>query len=163
MFFAVLRLIFGLKTKIAPPKRNWGESGRRSWGEFWRRPLFFFVFFGDHLILDRKTSQSDLRLMIIWVKLVQYCFKLQKSPPPLCEILVTRLRADYNTCATGKIVSRGLRIYSPSFLSQKRAKKPFELRNKLPPAHLSTTHGGGFALSLSMLNVKLKSCEYQFL
>ena len=25
--FGVLRLIFALKTKIAPPKLNWGESG----------------------------------------------------------------------------------------------------------------------------------------
>ena len=28
--FAVLRLIFALKTKIAPPKQNWGESGEDS-------------------------------------------------------------------------------------------------------------------------------------
>ena len=28
------------------------------------------------------------------------------------------------------------------------------LRVKLPPAHLSTTHGGGFTISLLMLNVQ---------
>ena len=54
-------------------------------------------------------------------------------------------------------------FYSPSCLGQETAKGPFGLRVKLPPAHLSTTHGGGFALFLLMLNVKQESCEYQFL
>ena len=54
-------------------------------------------------------------------------------------------------------------FYSPSCLGQETAKGPFGLRVKLPPAHLSTTLGGGFTLSLLMLNVKQKSCEYQFL
>ena len=31
----------------------------------------------------------------------------------------------------------------------------------LPPVYLSTTHGGGFTLSLLELNVKQGSCEYQ--
>ena len=39
-------------------------------------------------------------------------------------------------------------FYSPSCLGQETAKGPFGLRVKLPPAHLSTTHGGGFILSL---------------
>ena len=39
-------------------------------------------------------------------------------------------------------------FYSPSCLGQETAKWPFGLRVKLPPAHLSTTHGGGFTLSL---------------
>ena len=39
-------------------------------------------------------------------------------------------------------------FYSPSCLDQETAKGPFGLRVKLPPAHLSTTHGGGFTLSL---------------
>ena len=39
-------------------------------------------------------------------------------------------------------------FYSPSCLGQETAKGPFGLRVKLPPAHLSTTHGGGFTLSL---------------
>ena len=54
-------------------------------------------------------------------------------------------------------------FYSSSCLGQETAKGPFRLRVKLPPAHLSTTHGGGFILSLLMLNVKWESCEYQFL
>ena len=39
-------------------------------------------------------------------------------------------------------------FYSPSCLGQETAKGPFGLRVKLPPAHLSTTHDGGFTLSL---------------
>ena len=39
-------------------------------------------------------------------------------------------------------------FYSPSCLGQEMAKGLFGLRVKLPPAHLSTTHGGGFTLSL---------------
>ena len=54
-------------------------------------------------------------------------------------------------------------FYSPSCLGQETAKGAFGLLVKLPPAHLSTTHGGGFTLSLLMLNVKQESCEYQFL
>ena len=39
-------------------------------------------------------------------------------------------------------------FYSPSFLGQETAKGPFGLRVKLPVAHLSATHGGGFTLFL---------------
>ena len=39
-------------------------------------------------------------------------------------------------------------FYSSSCLGQETAKGPFGLRVKLPPAHLFTTHGGGFTLSL---------------
>ena len=39
-------------------------------------------------------------------------------------------------------------FYSPSCLGQETAKEPFGLRVKLPPVHLSTTHDGGFTLSL---------------
>ena len=39
-------------------------------------------------------------------------------------------------------------FYSPNCLSQETAKEPCGLRSKLPPAHMSTTHGGGFTLSL---------------
>ena len=39
-------------------------------------------------------------------------------------------------------------FYSPSCLRQETAKGPFGLRVKLPHARLSTTHSGGFILSL---------------
>ena len=39
-------------------------------------------------------------------------------------------------------------FYSPNILGQETAKKCFGLRLKMPPAHLSTAHGGGFTLSL---------------
>ena len=42
-------------------------------------------------------------------------------------------------------------------------KRRFGLRAKLPPAHLSATHGEGFTRSLLMLNVQQKSSEYYFL
>ena len=54
----------------------------------------------------------------------------------------------------GKINIFVITFYSPSCLGQETAKGPFDLRVKLPAAHLSTTHGGGFTLSLLMLNVK---------
>ena len=36
-------------------------------------------------------------------------------------------------------------------------------RSSIQSAPLSTTHSGGFTLSLLLLNVKQESCEYQFL
>ena len=39
-------------------------------------------------------------------------------------------------------------FYSSSCLGLKTTTGPFGLRVKLPPAHLSTTHSGGFTLSL---------------
>ena len=48
-FLAVLRLSFGLKTKILPPKGNWGE---RKLSESWQ------FFFGDHLFLTEKPPQK---------------------------------------------------------------------------------------------------------
>ena len=53
-------------------------------------------------------------------------------------------------------------FYSPNWLDQKTANGPFGLQVKLPPAHLSTIDGGGFTLSLLLLNVKQGSCDYQF-
>ena len=48
---------------------------------------------------------------------------------------------------TAKIVII-ITFYSSSCLGQETAKEPFGLRVKLPPAHLSTTHGVGFTQSL---------------
>ena len=97
LFFALLRLIFGLKTKIAPPLKAIGERlgeeaemmwTRRSGSQPARRPPLFL----DHLILTEKPLQSDSRLMKIWAKFVYCCFKFPKKPPPLlCEILAARL------------------------------------------------------------------------
>ena len=53
-----------------------------------------------------------------------------------------------DTLHMGYFVIIVIRFYSPSCLVQETAKGPFGLRVKLPPAHLSTTHGGGFTLSL---------------
>ena len=51
----------------------------------WISAKTFFFFFLEITWSWTKTSQSDLRLMIIWVKFVQYCFKLQKSSPPFAK------------------------------------------------------------------------------
>ena len=40
------------------------------------------LFFWDHLILTEKPHQSNSRLMKIWIKFVDWCFKLPKKPPP---------------------------------------------------------------------------------
>ena len=42
------------------------------------------------------------------------------------------------------------------------AKGRFGLRVKLPPAHLSTTHGGGFILSLKLIHTRLKKSNQFF-
>ena len=42
-------------------------------------------------------------------------------------------------------------FYSPSCLCQESAKRPFIQRVKLLPAHMSTTHGGGFTPFLFFL------------
>ena len=39
-------------------------------------------------------------------------------------------------------------------------KQPRDLSIVGPPSHLSTTHRGGFTLSLSTLNINLGSCKY---
>ena len=40
-------------------------------------------------------------------------------------------------------------LHLPSCLGQETANGPFGLRVKLPPAHASTTHGGGFTMSFN--------------
>ena len=54
-------------------------------------------------------------------------------------------------------------VYQVVFLGQEVAKGPCCLRVKPSHAQLSTTHGGDFTLSGSVLNIKHKSSEYQFL
>ena len=54
-----------------------------------------------------------------------------------------------------------LHFYLRSYLGLERAKGPCRLLLQLPPAHLSTTHGG-FTLTLLMLNIMRGSCEYLF-
>ena len=49
-----------------------------------------------------------------------------------------------------------LHFYLPSYVGQETAKGFFSLQVKLPPAHLSITLGGGFTLSLLLLNVKCR-------
>ena len=46
------------------------------------------------------------------------------------------------------LVVVAITIYLPSCFSQERTKGRLDLGLKLPSAHLSTTHGGGFARSV---------------
>ena len=50
-------------------------------------------------------------------------------------------------------------FYLSSCLLQETAIGPFGLRFKLPPANLSTTHGGGFTLTLSMLESQARKLQ----
>ena len=84
------------------------------------------------------------------------CSVLNSHGNSLVNIGITCYASRYTTVIV-------ITFYSPICLGQETAKGPFGLRVKLPPAHLSTTHGGGFILSLQLLNVKQGSCEYQFL
>ena len=77
--------------------------------QFWRRPFFFFFFFGDHLFLGEKnlriselSEKFRLNFRTNRVKLIQEQSKFgsrsfalfslfQNSPPPLFQILATRL------------------------------------------------------------------------
>ena len=45
----------------------------------------------------------------------------------------------------------------------RRQQRDLRSLSQAAPAHLSTTHGGGFTLSLLLLKVKQGSGEYQFL
>ena len=53
-------------------------------------------------------------------------------------------------------------FYSPSCLGQETAKEPFGLRGKLPPALLSTTHGGDFMFSFLMLKSSREALSNNF-
>ena len=95
--------IFAPKPKIAPPSA-FGSGSCEGVAVMWTRIVEFLgsgahpklvktFFFGDHLNLTEKPLQSRLRLMKIWVKFVYSYIKLPKKPPPLFEILATRLNS----------------------------------------------------------------------
>ena len=54
-----------------------------------------------------------------------------------------------------------LNILFTKLLGQEPAKGAFGLRVKLPPAHLSTTHGGGFTLTYFVYY--MVSCSFCYL
>ena len=77
--------------------------------------LFCFFCFGDHLILDRKTLRIFLNPieMKIRVKFVYGWIKVQKKPPPLSEILATRLISLWKNHLTA--FQQGMKIEKESF------------------------------------------------
>ena len=73
-------------------------------------------------------------------------YLLTSSDHQLNQLISTELNlTDY------QYICNAITFYSPSCLGQETAKGPFDLRVKVPPAHLSTTHGGGFTLSLALI------------
>ena len=88
----------------------------------------FYLFLFCFVFLDAKElSHSEI------FQVSTYCRCLTLA----CQFLF------FLGCTVGVIT-----FYSPSFLSQETAKESFYLRVKqLPPAPLSTTHGGDFTHS----------------
>ena len=76
--------------------------------------------------------------------LAQACFYKQVFRDETIRSIATYCNCNCNFDVIVIVIT----FYSPSCLGQETAKGPFGLRVKLPPAHLSTTHGGGFILSL---------------
>ena len=73
--------------------------------------------------------------------------KSSNIPSIPCQRFSKGIRQRLENCNCNYIVIV-ITFYSPSCLGQETAKGPFGLRVKLSPAHLSTTHSGGFKLSL---------------
>ena len=104
-FLVLFRPIFAQKMKTATPKR-FGSRSSKVVAAIWPEEPFELVisaekfysilvktfFLGDHLFLGEKPPQSDSRAMKIWVKVAYSCLNLLKKPPPLHEILATRMR-----------------------------------------------------------------------
>ena len=88
-------------------------------------PYFGVIFSG--ILGDVQTNQRKIGLVSCEISLLVH-FETTRRPQNMLVIVIT--------------------FYSPSCFGQETAKGPFGLRVKLPPAHLSTTHGGGFTLSL---------------
>ena len=106
-FLVLLRPIFSPKMKIAPPmglaiRRCEGLKLVRKTDWIWVKtflvffgdhpilarktaeiPVKTFFLFGDHLSLNKKTTQTDQRSSKIWVKIVWCFFQYPKQPPPL--------------------------------------------------------------------------------
>ena len=120
-FYGILKI----GTKI---KKNFGED---------------FHFFYFLLEIDRRMEQSFGGDFLFWQK---NGTKLLE-PTHLFLYRTAALFTGYQYFRNRKIVIV-ITFYSPSCLGQETAKGPFGLLVKLPPAHLSTTHGGGFTLSL---------------
>ena len=92
------------------------------------------------LRIDHNASSTSLsRTMFLIILFSQY-LKNAEVPIP--------------ACGKGQNKKYRVKIFSLFPVSNRRCiaivtKGPFGLRVKLPPAHLSTKHGGGFELSLS--------------
>ena len=110
----------------------------------------------------QKFSKTNLRVhyfMLKMLKKAMYYDFLTKFNPKMQDFkrvldLTWNKESDFFSWLSNiknfviVIIAVVITFYSPSCLDQETAKGPFDLQVKLPPAHLSTTHGGGFILSL---------------
>ena len=97
---------------------------------------------------EHKTSLKEMR-KVFGASIVMV--NLGYSSISRCWAKATRINRIANTISKSilQICNKFvITFYSPSCLGQETAKGSFGLRVKLPPAHLSTTHDGGFTLSL---------------
>ena len=92
--------------------------------------LFLRVFPGGCPVIFLQDRRTPLR---------------EKNPSWRFDFCPLRLLESSSTTQTALIV---ITFYSPSCIGQETAKGPFGFQVKRPPAHLSTTHDGGFTLSL---------------
>ena len=67
------------------------DFGRKIRLNFGEDLFFFFFFWRSPCFWAEKPPQSDSRAMKICVKVTYICLNLPKKPPPLNEILATRL------------------------------------------------------------------------
>ena len=89
-------------------------------------------------LISSKIFSAHLGISLLSFQGCQNNFK--------CKCYVGRAWKVKLECFVGLVIA--ITFYSPSCLGQETTKGPFGLRVKLPPAHVSTTHGGGFILSL---------------
>ena len=119
---------------------------------------FFIAFFRFFFEIKMCPKVNFIGLSQDYFQLNLLLVVLMSSRPFQIHLFWTRIRrswANRTHCTVFKAVSHGHYfacncnfIYSPSCLDQETAKGPFGLRVKLPAAHLSTTHCGGFTLFL---------------
>ena len=95
-----------------------------------------------HLLADKRNNGPYGLVRRSRVSLVWTLFLLsQNTDKPTGQCFTTAALFSFSV---------QLQLHLPNCFAQEAAKVSFDLRVKLAPAHLFTTHGGGFVLSLFM-------------
>ena len=100
----------------------------------------------EYLCKEKRAFRSEIFCSVFF----QNISKDPKTNFTKFELSSTFRFRDYASLNFGTVtvIVIVITFYSPSCLGQETTKGPFGLRVKLPPAHLFTTHGGSFTLSL---------------